>query len=132
MASTNRKQHYLALKVDSGEPKEWEEHVVGLLSRHCSAEEGGRPLKPSKTIQLMLATPSGLEPALETTRIERDERICSVALHEQELMRIREKFQAASGPLHQIGIDLPLHRTDYWNPAEAMQPLFGNGTPRIG
>ncbi len=40
MASTNRKQHYLALKVDSGEPKEWEEHVVGLLSRHCSAEEG--------------------------------------------------------------------------------------------
>jgi hypothetical protein len=126
MANTDRKQHYLALNVVSREPMDWEEHVVGLLSRHCSAEEGGGSLKPCKTIRLMLATPSGLEPAFETTGIERNEKICSVALREQESMRIRQEFQAASGPLHQIGIDLPLHRTDYWNPAEAIQPLFGN------
>jgi hypothetical protein len=77
-------------------------------------------------MRLMLATPSGLEPAFETTEIKRDERICSVALHEHESMRIRDEFQAASRPLRQIGIDLRLHRTDYWNPAEAMQPLFGD------
>jgi hypothetical protein len=125
MASTDRKQHYLALKLGSREPKDWEQHVASLLSRHCSAQ-GGRLFKPTKTMRLMLATPSGLEPAFETTEIEPEERICSVALHEHESMRIRDELQDASGPVRQIGIDLRLHRTDYWNPAEAMQPLFGN------
>jgi hypothetical protein len=126
MAGTHRKRHYLALKIASGEPKDWQPDVRDLLSRHCSSEEGARPFEPIKPMQLMLATPSGLEPAFETTEIRRDERICSVDLHEHESMRIRDEFQAASGPLRQIGIDLPLHRTDYWNPAEAMQPLFGD------
>ncbi len=126
MASTNRKRHYLTLKVVSREPKDWEHHVAGLLSRHCSTEEGDRLFKPSKAMRLMLATPSGLVPAFETTEIERDERICSVALHEHESKAIRDELRGESGPLRQIGIDLRLHTTDYWNPAEAMQPLFGN------
>lgn len=126
MASTARKRHYLALNVASAEPKRWKEDVRGLLSRHCSTDEGERLLRPSKTMQLMLATPSGLKPAFETTEIRRDERICHVHLHEHEAKSIRDEFQAASRPLHQIGIDLPLHRTDYWNPAEALQPLFGD------
>ncbi len=126
MASTDRKRHYLALKVIIREPKDWEQHVEDLLSRHCSTWEGDRLFKPRKTMRLMLATPSGLEPAFETTEIERDERICSVVLHEQESMRIRDEFQDGSEPLGKIGIDLRLRRTDYWNPGEAMQPLFGD------
>jgi hypothetical protein len=78
-------------------------------------------------MQLMLATPSGLKPAFDTNEFKRDEGICSVDLHEHESMRIRDEFQAASEPpLGNIGIDLPLRSTDYWNPAEAMQPLFGD------
>jgi hypothetical protein len=75
MTSTHRKRHYLALKVDSGEPKDWQEHVEGLLQRHCLMEGEDRPVRPSKTMRFMLATPSGaLEPAFETTEIRRGER----------------------------------------------------------
>jgi hypothetical protein len=123
MASTDRKRHYLAVNILTREPKDWERHVEGLLSRHCSAEEGGRLFKPSKTMRLMLATPSGLEPAFEATEIKSDERICSVDLHEHESRSIKND---TSQPLCQIGIDLRLHSADYWNPAEAMQPLFGD------
>src|SRR5690349_12454380 len=126
MANNDRKRHYLALNLGGRESNDWEQQVASLLSRHCSMEEGGRPFKPSKTVRLMLATPSGLEAAFETTEIGPTERIFSVALHEHESMRIRGELQDASGPFLHIGIDLRLHTTDYWNPAEAMQPLFGN------
>ena len=61
MANIDRKRHYLALKLGSREPKDWEQHVASLLLRHCAMEEGRRPFKPSKTMRLMLATPSGVD-----------------------------------------------------------------------
>lgn len=125
MTTGPAKRHYLAFKIDEPEAaspkletnleadvKRWLQGLIG--------KSGGRsvgvPFDPRSRWTFSSAD------AAKVSSPRGDVKLITGNFHPTELADAKRALGHAQP---KAGIDLALHRTDYWSPTEAQQPLFG-------
>jgi hypothetical protein len=113
-----KRRHYLIF--DFGNVK-WrverqKEEVSRLLPENTRIERGH---KPASSWMLKLSNDNDLEP-------QGRKELHSLLLVEDDLRQMTHACDDPDQALAQVGIDLRIRGTDYWDPGTSTRPLFGN------
>jgi len=120
-------QHYLTFEWSEGyvtdlPPEAWSKHAGDVLETIGMVEPGTYRLLPGRLWEVDLR-----EAAARADNVGNRKRICRVSFDkvpEQFWPDINSGKHKAVHKLSAIGTDLPIHITDFWNPAESIDPIF--------